>query len=164
MLTGCRFGEIAALEWDWIRGKRILLPDSKSGPRTVWLSSAARAVIDAIPRYSVDCPYLFPARPPTRPIDNIAAQWTHIREEAGLPGLRLHDLRHSWASVAAMNGVDMVTIAKLLGHALVETTERYVHLSDQSVTDAADRVSNRIHAALAGSGAEQERKCDHAQD
>ena len=62
MLTGCRFGEVASLEWDWIKDKRIRLPDSKSGPRTVWLSSAARAVIDAIPRYSADCPYLFPAR------------------------------------------------------------------------------------------------------
>ena len=152
MLTGCRFGEIAALEWDWIKDRRIHLPDSKSGPRAVWLSSAAQAVIDAIPRYSEDCPYLFPARPPTRPIDNIAFQWNRIRAEAGLPGLRLHDLRHSWASTAAMNGVDMVTIAKLLGHALVETTERYVHLSDRSVADAADRVSNRIHAALAGKG------------
>ena len=150
MLTGCRFAEIAALEWDWIRGRRIHLPDSKSGPRTVWLSSAARAVIDAIPRYSADCPYLFPARPPTRPVDNIAFQWDRIRDEAGLPGLRLYDLRHSWASTAAMNGVDMVTIAKLLGHALVETTKSYVHLSDRSVADAADRVSNRIGAALAG--------------
>ena len=93
MLTGCRFGEIASLEWDWIRDRRIHLPDSKSGPRTVWLSSAARAVIDAIPRYSADCPFLFPARPPTRPIDNIAFQWDRIRDEAGLPGLRLHDLR-----------------------------------------------------------------------
>ena len=152
MLTGCRFGEIAALEWDWIKDRRIHLPDSKSGPRTVWLSSAARAVIDAIPRYGPDCPFLFPARPPTRPIDNIAFQWDRIRDEAGLPGLRLHDLRHSWASTAAMNGVDMVTIAKLLGHALVETTERYVHLSDRSITDAVDRVSNRIGAALAGKG------------
>ena len=150
MLAGCRFGEIAALEWNWIKGRRIHLPDSKSGPRTVWLSSAARAVIDAIPRYSADCPYLFPARPPTRPIDNIAFQWDCIRAEAGLPGLRLHDLRHSWASTATMNGVDMVTIAKLLGHALVETTERYIHLSDRSVADPADRVSNRIDAALAG--------------
>ena len=104
MLTGCRFGEIAALEWDWIRGKRIHLRDSKSGPRTVWLSSAAQAVIDAIPRYSADCPYLFPARPPTRPIDNIAFQWDRIRDEAGLPELRLHDLRHTWASAAALNG------------------------------------------------------------
>ena len=56
MLTGCRRGEVVSLEWDWIRGKRIHLPDSKSGPRTVWLSSAARAVIDAIPRYRSDCP------------------------------------------------------------------------------------------------------------
>ncbi len=162
MLTGCRVGEVVSLEWDWIRGTRIHLPDSKSGPRTVWLSSAARAVIDAIPRYSPDCPFLFPTRPPTRHIDNIEYQWTRIRNEAGLPGLRLHDLRHSWASVAAMNGVDMVTVAKLLGHALVETTERYVHLSDRSVADAADRVSNRIHAALAGSGEEREGGASHA--
>ena len=162
MLTGCRFGEIVSLEWDWIRGKRIHLPDSKSGPRTVWLSSAARAVIDAIPRYSPDCPFLFPARPPTRHIDNFEYQWHRIRNEADLPGLRIHDLRHNWASVAAMNGVDMVTVAKLLGHALVETTERYTHLSDQTVADAADRVSNRIHAALAGRGAEDEGGTGHA--
>ena len=74
MLTGCRVGEIRTLEWEWIKGNRISLPDSKSGPRTVWLSSAARAVIDAIPRYTKDCPYLFPSRPPTRPIDNIGFQ------------------------------------------------------------------------------------------
>ena len=162
MLTGCRLGEVVSLEWDWIRGKRIHLPDSKSGPRTVWLSSAARAVINAIPRYSPDCPFLFPARPPMRHIDNFEYQWHRIRNEAGLPGLRIHDLRHNWASVAAMSGVDMVTIAKLLGHALIETTERYTHLSDQSVADAADRVSRRIHAALAGKGAEREGGARHA--
>ncbi|MCY4440562.1 MAG: site-specific integrase [Deltaproteobacteria bacterium] len=153
-MTGCRLREILSLEWGWIKGKRIHLPDSKSGPRTVWLSSAARAAINAIPHYGHDCPYLFPARPATRPIDNIEHQWSRIRAEAGLPAFRLHDLRRSWASVAAMNGVDMVTIAKVLGHALVETTERYVHLSDQSVSDAADRVSNRIQTALVGIGAE----------
>ena len=163
MLTGCRAGEITSLEWDWIRGKRIFLPDSKSGPRTVWLSSPARAVIDAIPRYSADCPYLFPNRPPTRPINNIAFHWDRIRNEADLSGLRLHDLRHSWASVAAMNGVDMVTVAKLLGHALVETTERYTHLSDQSVTDAADRVSGLISAGLAGTFRKGEGGFRHAQ-
>ena len=93
MLTGCRFGEIASLEWDWIKDKRIFLPNSKSGPRTVWLSDAPRAVIDAIPRYGEDCPYLFSRRPPTRPVDTIAFHWDRIRIEAGLPGLRLHDLR-----------------------------------------------------------------------
>ena len=163
LLTGCRVGEILSLEWDWIKGKRIFLPDSKCGPRTVWISSAARAVIDVIPRYSEDCPYLFPSRPATRPIDNIVFHWNRIRDEAGLPGLRLHDLRHTWASVAAMNGVDMVTIAKLLGHALVETTERYVHLSDRSVIEAADRVSNRIGAALAGKVQNEEGGSGHAQ-
>ena len=79
------------------------------------------------------------------------------------PVLRIHDLRHSWASTAAMNGVDMVIIAKLLGHALVETTERYTHLSDQSVADASDRVSGRIHAALAGRVEGDEGGADHAQ-
>ncbi len=162
MLTGCRVGEIRSLEWEWINGKRIFLPDSKFGPRTVWLSSAARAAIDAIPRYSDDCPFLFPSRPPTRPVDNITFHWKRIREEAGLPGLWLHDLRHTSASVAAMNGVDMVTIAKLLGHALVETTECYVHLSDQSVTEAADRVSARLSAALAGKTRNRKRRTRHA--
>ena len=162
MLTGCRFGEVASLEWGWIKDKRIHLPDSKSGPRTVWLSSAARSVIEAIPRYSEDCPYLFPGRPPTRPVANISYHWKGIRDEAELPGLRLHDLRHSFASTAAMHGVDMVTIAKLLGHALVETTERYVHLSERSVIDAANRVSGRIHAALAGKGEKRDGGSDHA--
>ena len=162
LLTGCRAGEVVGLQWDWIRGKRIFLPDAKSGPRTVWLSSAARAIIDAIPRYSEECPFVFPGRPPVKPMSAVPYQWDRIRREAGLFDVRLHDLRHSWASVAAMNGVDMVTIAKLLGHALVETTERYTHLSDRSVADAADRVSTRIDAALAGSGRDQEGGRGHA--
>ena len=112
MLTGCRLGEVVSLKWNWIKDKRIHLPDSKSGPRTVWLSSAARAVIDAIPRYSEDCPFVFPGRPPTRHVDNVHYQWDRIRNEADLPGLRIHDLRHNWASVAAMNGVDMVERAQ----------------------------------------------------
>ena len=104
--------------------------------------------------HSPVCPFLFPARPPTRHIDSFEHQWHHIRNEAGLPGLGIHDLRHTWTSPAAMNGVDMVTVAKLLGHALVETTGR--------VADAADRVSGRIHAALAGTDAGQERGTSHA--
>ena len=100
MLTGCRVGEAVSLEWDWIKGKRIFLPDAKSGSRTVWLSSAARAVIDAMPRYSPDCPRLFPARPTTRHIDNIFPDWHRIRNEAGLPGLRLHDARNNELAAA----------------------------------------------------------------
>lgn len=84
-----------------------------------------------------------------------------VLNEARLLGLRLHDIRHSWASTAAMNGVDGMTVAKLSGHTLAETSEHYTHLSDQSVADAADRVSGRISAALAGSGAEDEGECDN---
>ena len=76
----------------------------------------SRGLLDiAISRYSADYPFLFPANPPTRHVDNLGHQWHRVRNEASLPGLRLHD-RHSWASVAAMNGVDMVTVATLLGH------------------------------------------------
>ena len=82
MLTGCRVGEILSLEWNCIKGKRMFIPVSKCGSHSVWVSSAARAVIDAIPRYSDDCPYLFPGRLPTRPIDNIGFQWSRIRNEA----------------------------------------------------------------------------------
>ena len=163
LLTGCRPGEVLGLQWDWIRGRRIHLPDAKAGPRTVWLSGAARAVIDSIPHYGDGCPFLFPGRPATRPIRTIGVPWERIRREAGLHGVRLHDLRHTYASVAAMHGVDMVTIAKLLGHALVETTERYVHLSDQSVAATADRVSGRIEAALAGRGRQTDGEAGHAQ-
>ena len=74
MPTGYRFGEIASLEWDWINDRRILLPDSESGPRTVWLWSAAQTVIDAIPRYGDDCPFLLSARPLTRHVDKLASR------------------------------------------------------------------------------------------
>ena len=115
MLTGCRVGEITSLEWDWITGKRIFLPGFQvRAAHGLALQPRPARSSTAIPRYSADCPYLFPNRPPTRPINNIAFHWDRIRNEAGLPGVRLHDLRHTWASVAAMNGVDMVTVAKLL--------------------------------------------------
>ena len=95
MLTGCRAGEILGLQWNWIRGRRIGLPDAKSGLRTVWLCAAARAILDAVPRYAPDCPFVFPARPPSRPLPmaGIGREWSRIRAEAGLPGVRLHDWR-----------------------------------------------------------------------
>ena len=162
MLTGCPSAKSSRSNGTGFAASESTFPMRSPG-RARSGCRAPRAVIDVIPRYSPDCPFLFPARPPTRHIENFDYQWNRIRSEAGLPGLRLHDLRHSWASTAATNGVDMVTIAKLLGHALVETTERYVHLSDHSVADAADRVSNRIHAALAGreEGAECESRAVH---
>ena len=94
MLTVCRLGEILSPRRGLDSRRAHPLPNFKSGPRTVWLSSPARAIIDAIPRYGPDCPFLFPARPPTRQIQGIEYQWNRLRNEAGLPGLRIHDLRH----------------------------------------------------------------------
>ena len=122
MLTGCRAGEVVSLQWDWIRGMRIYLPDSNSGPRTVWLSSAPRARSSTPSR--VTAPIIrscFRRARRRGPSTTSRTNWDRIRNEAGLPGLRIHDLRHNWASVAAMNGVDMVTVAKLLGHRKVQT-------------------------------------------
>ena len=144
LLTGCRFGEIAALDWDWIKGGRIHLPDSKSGPRTVWLSNAARAVIDAVPRYSPECPYVFPGRPADRPTGDISNDWGHIRREAGLPDVRLHDLR-TFASQAVMSGENLPLAGRLLGH---RTTAGYAHLADDHLVEAAERVGDTIAKAM----------------
>ena len=122
MLTGCRFGEVASLEWGWIKGKHIHLPDSKSGPRTVWLSSAARAVIDGIPRYSEDCPYLFPGRPPNK--------------------------RHTAASQAVMSGENLPLVGKLLGHRRHRTTANYAHVADAHLIAAAEKVGSIIAEAM----------------
>ena len=81
-------------------------------------------------------------------MDTIAFHWDRIRKKADLPGLRLHDLRHTWASVAAMNGVGMVTIAKLLGHALAETTAGYAHLADGHLVETAEKVGSLIAEAM----------------
>ena len=93
MLTGCRLGEIVSLEWDWIRGKRIHLPDPKSGPRTVWLSSAAQVFPEDLTSARL---YTF---------------WVGIREEAGLAELGIHDARHTYASQRLMNGVGLDTVS-----------------------------------------------------
>ena len=93
MLTGCRLGEIVSLEWDWIRGKRIHLPDSKSGPRTVWLSSSAQVFSEDLTSARL---YTF---------------WVGIREEAGLAELGIHDARHTYASQGLMNGVGLDTVS-----------------------------------------------------
>ena len=127
LLTGCRKGEILSLAWSSYREGKLFLPDSKTGPRTIWLSSAARTVLDALPRRRR---LVFPGRR-ARPlvIDRV---WQAMRAEAGLDDVRLHDLRHSYASVAMLRGETVLTIGRLLGHNHPTTTLKYVHLSDDA--------------------------------
>ena len=139
LLTGCRKGEIVSLKWSYYREGKLFLPDSKVGPRTVWLSSAARAILDGLPRKSV---WVFPSPRTDRCMTATAVNpvWCRLREEAGLSDVRLHDCRHTYASIALAQGEAVLTIGRLLGHSNPATTLKYTHLSDAMVRDAVDTV------------------------
>ncbi len=140
-LTGCRVSEIVHLRWGEVRGQRLLLTDSKTGARTVWLGSRARGVLDRFRRGKPD-EFVFPFDNPHRGVLN--GFWQRVREDAGLPGVRLHDLRHSFASFAARRSETLPMIGKLLGHAKIASTARYAHLDDASALDAVERVGALI--------------------
>ena len=147
MFTGARQGEIASLRWEYVQSPRLMLPDSKTGAKIIWLNNPALAVIDALPdRRSTG--FVFPARQSeNRPLA-LDVPWTRIRKRAALPDVRLHDLRHSFASVAIADNVPLSIIGKLLGHALPETTARYAHLADGVIAEAAERVCGGLATAL----------------
>lgn len=143
LLTGCRRSEILGLQWGDVRGLRLLLRDSKTGPRTVWLGKDARGLIDELPRlkkvrwlFSVDGDQLLGR--------DVYRGWETLREAAGLPGVRLHDLRHTFASHAAARSETLPMIGKLLGHATVQSTARYAHLDDLHLLSAANRIGDCI--------------------
>lgn len=145
--TGARVGEITGLRWEWVKESRIFLPDSKTGAKVLYLNAPARAVLDGLRTENREG-LVFPSpHNPTKPI-KIASEWQDIRQRAGLGDLRLHDLRHSFASLAIRNGISLTIISRLLGHALPETTERYAHLADDSISEAADRVCSVLAQRL----------------
>ena len=146
LYTGARRSEIEKLRWDWVKPPRLVLPDSKTGPKLIWLNSQALAVLEGIEQRS-DCPFVFPDRTGTRPI-NVGMWWSKFRRRCALPDVRIHDLRHSFASTAIMDDVPLATIGKLLGHVLPETTAKYAHLADEFVADAAQRVSGSLASAI----------------
>ncbi|XAP78918.1 tyrosine-type recombinase/integrase [Citromicrobium bathyomarinum] len=147
ILTGCRRGEIMGLHWKDIHGARIKLRHGKTGPRMVWLGDEARAVIDTIPRHD-KIPWVFWNTPYRRPMRSIDAYWRKFRDEAGLPGLRVHDLRHTFASHAAMNKETLPMIGRLLGHANAGSTARYAHFDDDHVLEAAEQIGKVVHRML----------------
>lgn len=149
LLTGCRYREILTLQWQDVKGNRLLLRDSKTGPRTVWLGSAAREVIDSLPRHP-KIPWLFWNYQYRRPMKSIQHLWETILERAALGKLRIHDLRHTFASHAAMSKETLPMIGRLLGHINHQSTARYAHLDDEHLLDAAQQVGNAVQAMLHG--------------
>ena len=137
LLTGCRKSEIGTLQWSDYREGRLFLRDGKTGPRTVWLSSPARDILDGFPRRGK---WVFPSPQTHGPVSMTIFEtfWRRVREEAGLAQVRLHDCRHTYASIAIMGGESVTTTARLLGHNDAQTTLKYAHLSDRSVREAAD--------------------------
>ena len=151
LFTGARSSEVAGFRWDWIRGTRAVLPDSKTGPKAIQLPPPARAVLNRLPRKG---PFVFPNRRGDGPMKDLGLRWQKLRVLAGLDGVRIHDCRHTFASHAVMSGLDLYTVGRLLGHADVASTERYAHLADEHVREAAGRISGIVHDAMTGSGKE----------
>ncbi len=143
LLTGARKSEVLGLTWDRIIGPRAVLDDSKTGPQTLWLNAPARALIEAR-RQQANGPFLFPAKSGEGPLKDIYAPWLRIVKAAGLARLRIHDLRHHYASTAVSNGIDLRLIGQLLGHADIESTLCYAHLATGALVKSASRVSDII--------------------
>ena len=141
LLTGCRKGEILTLRWSDYREGHLFLRDSKTGPRTVWLSEPARKVLDAMERTSH---WVFPASKGNRPRGNdwLNDFWFRVRAEVGLRDVRLHDLRHTYASLALRQGETVLAIGRLLGHKNPETTLKYTHPADAMVMEAVETVGS----------------------
>ena len=149
MLTGCRLSEIMTLRWDQValEAGELRLPDSKTGAKVVHLGEPARAVLRGVARKEGN-PWVITGRPGRR-LASLHFPWGRIRKSAGLDDVRLHDLRHSFASGGLLVGEGLPMIGKLLGHSQVQTTARYAHLADDPVKEAADRIAGRI-AEVAG--------------
>jgi integrase len=149
IFTGARLSEVLGLRWDWVDFSRgeARLPDSKTGAKTLHLPPPALAVLSGLPRVDGN-PYVVCGRVEGAALVNLETPWRQIRKSAGLDGLRLHDLRHAFASVAASAGMGLPIIGKMLGHTQPATTARYAHLASDPVKAAAATVASTIAEAM----------------
>jgi integrase len=154
LFTGCRVGEILSLQWHHVdeAGQCLRLPDSKIGAKVVHLNAPALEVLSRIGRKDGN-PYVITGRG-DGPLGNLQRPWVSIRKAAGVEDVRIHDLRHSFASVGIAGGLSLPIIGKLLGHSQPVTTARYAHLANDPLKQATDMIGRRIAAAMAGKAAE----------
>ena len=149
VLTGARLGEVLSLRWDWVdlAAGALRLPDSKTGAKVIHLNAPARAVLAELPRLK-DNPFVIVGKMPGRPLVNLEKPWRRVRKAALLDNVRLHDLRHSHASVGVASGLSLPLIGGLLGHSQPSTTARYAHLADDPLKAASELVGRRIAEAM----------------
>ena len=148
--------ELLMAKWQHVDVERKAwhIPDSKTGKaRYVPLSQAAIAIVDRLPKWD-KCPWLI-ANPKTRkPYTDIKHAWDTARAEAGLPGLRLHDLRHSAASFMINAGIDLYAVGRVLGHADHQSTMRYSHLANDTLMKAVEAGAAGLNVNWAGTRSE----------
>jgi integrase len=154
LFTGCRVAEVLSLRWEYVDVQRglLFLPDSKTGRKTIVLNAPALAVLADIPR-AADNPYVICGQKPGAPITDLKRPWQRVLAEARLRGVRLHDLRHTFASYGAGASFGLPILGKLLGHTQAATTARYAHLDADPLRRASEQISNTIAAALKGANA-----------
>jgi integrase len=152
VFTGARLTEILTLRWDYVDLERgfLNLPDSKTGAKTIYLNTAARRLLATLPRLEGN-PFVVPGERHGRHLVNLEKPWRRLREMAQISDLRLHDLRHSFASIGAGAGLGLPVIGALLGHAQTTTTARYSHLASDPLQQAADLIGERITAVMSHS-------------
>lgn len=161
LLSGCRSGEALSLRHSWIDfdNKLVKLPDSKTGQRIMLLGEGAVQLLSMMEPLD-GSPLVFPSSAADETQISIQKIWRAIREEADLEDVRLHDLRHNFASAAVSSGESLYIVAKLLGHSQVRTTQRYAHLAPDPVKSAADSVSNRLAEIMGGESSTEKLSTD----
>jgi len=149
ILTGCRLGEIMTLKWDYIDfdAPALRLPDSKTGKKIVHLGAPAVEYLRDAQRIDNN-PWVITGTLLGRPLSDLQPFWQRVRARAGVKDVRIHDLRHTFASTAVASGQGLPMIGKLLGHTQVQTTARYAHLAADPVRNAADIVATSLREAL----------------
>jgi integrase len=147
IFTGARLREILHLKWDNIDFERglLLLPTSKTGKKTIVLNAPALAILNALPR-SGD--FVIAGTSPDKPRSDLKKPWKAVSKRAGFTGVRIHDLRHTHASVGAGAGLGLPIIGKLLGHTQSATTQRYAHLDNDPLKKASEHIGSRLAAAM----------------
>lgn len=149
ILTGCRLREIQTLQWGFITDTGMELPDTKTGARRIPLPAAARAVLSTLPR-TLGNPHVIEGKLDGSHITDMQHPWRRIRARAGLDDVRIHDLRHTYASNAVSSGMPIQMVGRLLGHTQIQTTMRYAHLADDPVKRAAEENAERLNALVGG--------------
>jgi integrase len=152
-LTGCRLSEIQTLKWSYVQPPYLVLPDSKTGPRRIPISREAQTLLEGMKPVNGDSsvngnPYVIAGTVNGQHLTDLQRPWRRIRKRARLEDVRIHDLRHTYASNAVMAGLSLEEVGKLLGHTQIQTTQRYAHLADDHMHAVAAQVSERISASL----------------